>query len=61
MDQIEAKKVPGYLRSYLNQRTLLFEGYSRGLSSSVSQRSIRGPLLWNIAFDGVLNLRYYEM
>lgn len=55
------KKVPVYLkkiiRSYLSQRTLLFEGQSSGFSNGVPQESALGPLLWNIVFDGILRLR----
>lgn len=47
LEQIELKKVPGYLkkiiRSYLSHRTLLFEGQCRGLNSGVPQGSVLCP------------------
>lgn len=61
LQEIELKQVPNYLRkiirSYLSQRTLVFEGQCRILSSDDPQGLVLHPLLWNIAFDGALRVK----
>lgn len=61
LKQIQLKQVPSYLkkiiRSYLSQRTLLFESQSSDLNNGIPQGSVLGQLLQNIAFVSVLKLR----
>lgn len=55
-------KLPGYLidviSKYLYQRTLIVDDEQMALSRGVPQGSILGPTLWNLYYNGVLELDY---
>lgn len=62
---LRAKEFPAYLRriidSYLSDRSIQFIDRGgnlrvKAMEAGVPQGSVLGPILWNIAFDGVLGL-----
>lgn len=59
---LEEKQISPYLRrvlgSYLADRQIVARGKPYALSAGVPQGSILGPILWNLAYNGVLNIRH---
>lgn len=55
-----SSQLTGMIKSYLSDRTLLYdtaEGLvEKELTAGVPQGSILGPILWNIMYNGILNL-----
>lgn len=66
LDAMRAKDIPMYLcriiSSYLRDRTIsiIINGTQTdiALSSGVPQGSVLGPTLWNIMYDGLLQVRF---
>lgn len=61
MDAAERKGISHYLlnllKDYLTNRYITFGSEKVEISRGVSQGSILGPLLWIVAYDGVLELQ----
>lgn len=57
---LQDKGVPPYLisivQSYLSNRSVIYEGSSRPSTCGVPQGSVLGPLLWNLMYDGLLDV-----
>lgn len=58
---LEEKKVSRYLiniiKTYLDERELVGEEFTKFMTAGVPQGSTAGATLWNIMYDGVLRLR----
>lgn len=60
MTELEAKGVSNWLvnifKSYLSDREVVGESFTKFMTAGVPQGSVVGPTLWNILYDGILDL-----
>lgn len=63
-DALREKGISGYLRrmldNYLHDRAIEWNGNTHKMTAGVPQGSVLGPILWSVAYDGVLRLEYPE-
>ncbi|KAI5735310.1 hypothetical protein M8J77_016890 [Diaphorina citri] len=61
VEQLEKKQVPPYLtrvyKSYLEARKVVMGNFEMEMTAGVPQGSVNGPALWNVLYDGVLELQ----
>lgn len=64
IEEMERMRISQYLiellKSYLSDRKIVGEAFNRSMTAGVPQGSILGPTLWNILYNGILNIEVPE-